>query len=282
MKRVLKGALVLLFAAATAQAQMEGVAEMKISSSGGSAGSAMTGAGKTYISKTGWRSEMEMSNPEMTKMTGGKPFRMVMFGKISDPDTVYSVNEAMKTYSVINAKEMRELAAKMEKQEHKYDVKRLGKDVVAGFACENVKVTDKEGKTDVEACFAKEFASGEWLKAMQRGGGRGSDWMKVVKDAGVDGYPVRVVTTMKEQGGMKMIAEMTKFERRSIPGSMFEVPPGYKQTSMMGTFAQTPEQAKQMEDAQKQLEGAMKNMTPEQRKMMEEMMKKQGAPPPKQ
>jgi len=74
----------------------------------------------------------------------------------------------------------------------------------------------------------------------------------------------------------------TRSPEAVLAGSLFEIPPGYKETSMFGAFAQTPEQAKQMEDAQKQLEGAMKNMTPEQRKMMEEMMKKQGAPPPKQ
>jgi hypothetical protein len=57
---------------------------------------------------------------------------------------------------------------------------------------------------------------------------------------------------------------------------MFEIPPGYKETSMMGVMAQTPEQAKQMEAAQKQMKEAMDKMTPEQRKQMEEMMKKMG------
>ena len=41
-------------------------------------------------------------------------------------------------------------------------------------------------------------------------------------------------------------------------------------------MAQTPEQAKQMEDAQKQIQKAMEKMTPEQRKKLEEMMKKMG------
>ena len=62
--------------------------------------------------------------------------------------------------------------------------------------------------------------------------------------------------------------ELVKAEKRALPASTFEVPAGYKETSMMGTMM-SPEQQKQMEDA-------MKNMTPEQRKMMEEMMKKGG------
>lgn len=275
MKTVLRGALALLFAAGVGNAQFEGVAEMKISTTGaGHEQMTMNGAGKTYISKTGWRSEIEMSNPETAAVTGGKPLRMVMFGKIAEPDIAYSVNDAMKTYAVINTKEMRDLAGKIEKQEKKYAVKRLGKDSVAGLPCENVRVSEEKGKQEIEACVSKEFLSGEWLRAMNRGG-RGGDWMKALKDAGLEGYPVRMVMTMKDQPGVKTTMEITKIDRRSVPASMFVVPPGYKETSMMGNFAQTPEQAKQMEDAQKQLQKAMENMTPEQRKMIEEMMKKQ-------
>ena len=282
MKRLIRGALALLFAAGVANAQFEGIAEMKISTTGaGKEQMTMNGTGKTYISKVGWRSEIEMSNPEMSKMTGGKPFRMVMFGKLAEPDIAYSINDAMKTYAVINTKEMRDLAGKIEKKEKKFSVTKLGKDSVAGLPCENVRVKEDQGKQEIEACVSKEFLSGDWLRAMQRGG-RGGDWMKALKDSGIEGYPVRMAMTMKDQPGVKTTMEITKVDRRSVPASMFVVPPGYKETSMMGNFAQTPEQAKQMEDAQKQLQKAMENMTPEQRKMIEEMMKKQGAAPPKQ
>jgi len=282
VKTFLRGAVALLFAAGVANAQFEGIAEMKITTTGAGHGeTTMNGLGKTYISKVGWRSEIEMSSPEMTKAAGGKSFRMVMFGKLAEPDIAYSINDTMKTYAVINTKEMRDLAGKIEKPEKKFTVTRLGKDVVAGLPCENVRVTEEKGKQEIEACVSKEFLSGEWLRAMNRGG-RGGDWMKALKDAGLEGYPVRMVMTMKDQPGMKTLMEITKIDRRSVPASMFAVPPGYKETSMMGNFAQTPEQAKQMEDAQKQLQKAMENMTPEQRKMLEEMMKKQGAAPPKQ
>jgi len=278
VKTFLRGAVALLFAAGVANAQFEGIAEMKITTTGAGHGeTTMNGLGKTYISKVGWRSEIEMSSPEMTKAAGGKSFRMVMFGKLAEPDIAYSINDTMKTYAVINTKEMRDLAGKIEKPEKKFTVTRLGKDVVAGLPCENVRVTEEKGKQEIEACVSKEFLSGEWLRAMNRGG-RGGDWMKALKDAGLEGYPVRMVMTMKDQPGMKTLMEITKIDRRSVPASMFAVPPGYKETSMMGNFAQTPEQAKQMEDAQKQLQKAMENMTPEQRKMLEEMMKKQAPP----
>jgi len=151
VKRLMRGALALLFAAGVANAQFEGIAEMKISTTGaGKEQMTMNGTGKTYISKVGWRSEIEMSNPEMSKMTGGKPFRMVMFGKLAEPDIAYSVNDTMKTYAVINTKEMRDLAGKIEKQEKKFTVKRLGKGSVAGLSCENVRVTEDKGAQEID------------------------------------------------------------------------------------------------------------------------------------
>ncbi len=276
MKTVLRGTLVLLFAAATAQAQFEGVAEMKIEVSGGPAGKT-TGLGKTYISKTGWRSEVEMSSPQMAEMTGAKSFRLVNLGKVSDPDTMYTVNDVTKTYAVINAKEMREMAAKIEKKERKFTVEKRGGDTVAGLHCEKVHVAEVGGTMVLDGCMSKEFASGEWMKSMTRDRATG-DWMKAVRDAGVEGYPVRMEMTSGGTSGVHTKMEVTKLERKRVPDSMFEVPKDYKQTSVMGTMAQSPEQARQMEDAQKQLQKAMENMTPEQRKMLEEMMKKQQPP----
>lgn len=280
MKTVIRGAVALLFAAATAHAQFEGVAEMKISMTGGPNGTTTTGGGKTYISKAGWRSEVEMSSPEMAAMTGGKPFRMVSLGKVSDPDTMYTVNDVAKTYAVINVKEMREMAAKLERKERKFAVEKLGRDHVAGLACEKVHVAEVGGGMVIDACVSREFATGEWMKAMNRGGRSGGDWLRAIRDAGVEGYPVRMTMTTKEMAGMTTSMEVTKVERKSVPASMFEIPRSYTQTSPMGTFVQSPEQAKQMEEAQKQLQKQMESMTPEQRKMLEEMMKKQA--PPKQ
>ncbi len=103
-------------------------------------------------------------------------------------------------------------------------------------------------------------------------------WIGAVHDTGVTGYPVRMVEHT-EAGDEKLRMEIVKVERRSLPASLFEVPAGYRETSMMGVMAQTPEQQKQMEDAQKKMEEAMKNMSPEQKKMMEKMMGPQGQKP---
>jgi hypothetical protein len=216
----------------------------------------------------------------MAAMSGGQPFRMVSLGTIADPDTMYTVNDRAKTYAVINAKELREMASKIDKKEKKFAVEKLGHDKVAGLGCQKVHVAEVGGGMTIDACLSTEFASGEWMRAMNRDR-RGMDWMKAVREAGVEGYPVRMAMTSPEMSGMKTAMEVTKVERMKVPPSMFEVPKGYKETSVMGAMAQSPEQARQMEDAQKMLQKQMENMTPEQRKMLEEMMKKQ-QPPPKQ
>lgn len=278
MKRILRGLVVLLLCAPAAGAEFEGVADMKISTTGGPTGEAVAGAGKIYVSRTGWRYEIEMSSPEMAHATGGQSFRMCMVGKVAEPDVVYSVNDAMKTYAVINTREMRELAARARGGEEKFDVKKEGTDTVAGLSCQKVRISEQSGKTVIRACVSREFVSGDWLRAMQ--GNQQGEWLAALRNAGVEGYPVRLAVTTKDQPSAKTTMEITKIDRRAVPSSMFEVPAGYVQKSMMENMAQSPEQARQMEDAQKQLRKAMESMTPEQRKMVEEMLKRQ--PPPKQ
>ena len=272
-------AFALAISAFPALAQFEGVIEMKME---GSSAMPMSGTGRTYASKTAWRSEMEMTSekaakdPEAVKALGGKAaFKMVMIGKLSEPGVSYMINDAAKTYSRIDAAELAKSLPT--EKERKWTVKRLGKDRVAGLACEIAQASEEGKKAVYEVCSTVELPSGEWTRAMQRQQRGGGLWMKALQDAGVHGFPIRMVVKESENGPVTMKSEATKVERRSVPGSLFEIPPGYKETSMFGAFAQTPEQAKQMEDAQKQLNEAMKNMTPEQRKQMEEMMKKMGA-----
>jgi hypothetical protein len=274
MKALLFAAL-LASIATPARADFEGVIEMRITSAG--AGGA-NGKGKTFVSKVGWRSEMEMTSPEMAQALGNKPFRTVMMAKTAAPDTVYTLNDAMKTYAVIDAKQMRDQASKFEKGEKPYTVKRQGKDSVAGLACEKVLVREQGGTQETQACLAKDLMGGEWARSFQRDG-RSAGWMKALKDAGVEGFPVRMVTTDTQHKEFKTTMEVTRLERRVVPKSMFELPAGYTQTSAMGAFAQNPEQAKQMEQAQQQMREAMKDLSPEQRKMMEELMKKAGGAP---
>ena len=275
MKPLHSAAVIFVLTAASASAQLEGVAEMKFQAFG-HGGTTMSGTGKTYVTKTAWRTEMEMSSADMakdlaaSKAHGGQTsMRMVAFGKLAEPGVSYMLNDRTKSFARIDAREM---AKGLPKTEEKWSVTRLGADRVAGLPCQNVLAVNEVDKSQWELCVSPEFARGDWLRAMQTDNRGAAGWMKALVDAGVEGYPVRF-SNKDAKGTLRMTAEVVKFEKQSLPASLFEVPPGYKETSMMGVMAQSPEQAQQMEEAQKQMEKAMQNMTPEQRKMMEEMMK---------
>lgn len=263
MKMSRLSALPILLASATALAQFEGVVEMKMTSPQGAGGNA-----KAFVSKAATRTELEMQvgKGQAAGMPAG--MKMVMLMKLANPDVVYSINDAQKTYAVIDTKKMRDQMPGKEK-EPKYSVKKIGSDTVAGYACEKVLITSDQPKSmETEACVAKEaFGGSSWYQSMMRNQQGGAGTWKAMKDAGIEGFPVR--TVMREKGKPEVLAtmEVVKIEKKALPSSLFEIPAGYKETSMMGSIS--PEAAKQMEEA-------MKNMTPEQRKQIEEMMKKRG------
>ena len=281
MKRI---ALALSFGlvAALASAQTEGVADYKIS------GGAVKGTGKVYFTKTGYRVEWNMDVSGDAARRGGRgprEMKMTMFGKLSEPDVVYTVNDDTKTWSSWNTKDAQEEAAK---SKTKYTVERLGADKVGGFACQNARIKSSTG-SEMEVCVTKDLAApAGWLSSMNRRQGGGGAWWAAMREAGVDGFPVRWVTKGEGRTGETTTMEMTKFERKSVPASMFEVPAGYQKSDTM-SVGMSPEQKKEMDDAfknmtpeqKKQMEEAMKNMTPEQRKQFEEMMKQHGQGPDK-
>jgi hypothetical protein len=114
----------------------------------------------------------------------------------------------------------------------------------------------------------------ETMRGLMRRGAGDDDgsMMKALRDAGAEGFFVKMVTREKGKTEPLTTMELTKAEKRSLPGSLFEIPPGYtKQEGMLGAAGvMSPEAAEQMKKA-------MENLTPEQRKQMEEMMKRQQA-----
>jgi hypothetical protein len=281
MKRFSLAASMLLVAA-LASAQTEGVADYKIS------GGAVNGTGRLYFTKTGYRVEWNMDVSGDAARRGGKgprEMKMTMFGKASDPDVVYTVNDETKTWSSWNTKDAQ---AEAEKSKTTYTVERLGTDKVAGFDCQNARIKSSAGSV-MEVCVTRQLAApAGWLSAVNRNRGGGASWAKELHDAGVDGFPIRWVTKGEGRTGETVTMEMTKYEKKSVPASMFEVPAGYQKSDAM-SVGMSPEQKKKVDDAfqnmtpeqRKQMEEAMKNMTPEQRKQFEEMMKQHGAQPPK-
>lgn len=247
-----------LCAPLSATAQWEGVAEMKMTMKEGS------GKGKVYASKVGTRSELEMTSAQ-AQHAGMGTMKMTMIVKVSDPDRVISLNDARKTYAIIDTKKLREQAPQAARSQESYTVKKLGSDSVAGFSCQNYRATEQKHGTETDLCITRDImGSSSWLSA-RRGGEQGL--MKALRDAGADGFPVRMVTREKGNKEPTVTMELVSAKRQSVASSMFEVPAGYTQEDMMSNMM-SPEAAQKMKEA-------MEKMTPEQRKAMEEMMKKQ-------
>ena len=266
----------LLLAAGPAFGQFEGLLEMKMTMSG--MGGEGGGTINVYVASAGFRSEMNM------KM-GPMDTKMVMLQKNDNPNTMYRINDASKTYTEVDLAKMKELAGQQEVN-RKYTVEKLGQEPLLGYRTQHVLVKEQTsgGGTGMilEIWSAKDLMDYETFSKMQVRRGKGGSeeaMIKALKEADADGLPLKSLTTTPE--GMKVSMEVVKVVKKSLPAATFEIPEGYTKSEgglmdMMGG-AQAGRAKKQMGDAQKQMEDALKNMTPEQREMMQKMMKQQKA-----
>ncbi len=248
-------------AAAPAFAQFEGEITMKMTMREGS------GTGKNYISKAGVRSELDIQGSKM-------PMKMTTLVRAATPGLVFLINDAQKSYTEIDTKKTREQLEKTRgKSKEAWTVKKLGKETVNGYASEHVLITrGDDAKSEMEWWTSKDIAglSYESMRGlMRRGNDSDEGILKALKDAGADGFAVKMITREKGNPTPLMTMEITKVERKSVPAALFEIPAGYTKQEGMGAMGvASPEQ-------QEQMRKAMEKLTPEQRKQMEEMMRQQ-------
>ncbi len=237
-------------------AQNEGVATFRLTTH-----SSTTPDGRYSISFSRSALRMEM---QMDAAAGGRPNKggsktpsagkATMIQKLAEPDILYMVSDEQKTYWVIDLAKLREQSGKQ--AEDAWTIKRLGRDSVAGYACEKALLTSSKGASkgaEIEVCVAADLpVSSAWWSAMYRAP-KGSDrWMKTIQEAGIKGLPIRVKLRSAHEatGGMEM--ELVSLEKKSLPGSLFEIPKGYRKVeSGSGVSTMTPEQRKAYEDAKK-------------------------------
>lgn len=252
--------------AGSAFAQFEGQIDMKITAQGG-----VTGTGKVFVSRAGSRTEMDMETARM-------PIHMTTLMRFATPDVLYLINDKARTYSEMDTKKTREQVAKMASAKNKeaYSAKVIGSERLLGYSTKHVFLSRPGDKSEMEVWTTRDLLglSYETMRGLMRRGAGDDDgsMMKALKDAGAEGFFVKMVTREKGKTEPLTTMELTKAEKKSLPASMFEVPAGYaKQEGMMGAAGViSPEASEEMKKA-------MENLTPEQRKQMEEMMKRQQA-----
>jgi Domain of unknown function (DUF4412) len=253
--------------AAIASAQFEGEADFKITSRR-EKGSPMEGTARMFIAPSGFRMEWVMSTGASGRKAS-QEIKMTMLATLPNPEKVYLVNDENKTYSVWDTKRD---DAKSPKDTYK--VEKLGPATVAGYTCQNARVTSKKGN-DFDVCVTKEFGpSADWLAAMNRSDPDAASWLSALRAQGVEGFPIRWSVRQKGSAEATTVMELVRAQKKSLSASLFKVPAGYKETGL-AVGGLTPEQEKAMSEA-------LKHMTPEQRKQYEEMMKQHGQTSPQQ
>jgi hypothetical protein len=254
--------LLLLIVARPAVAAFEGYIEMTMTMKEGA------GTMKGQISSVGARTEVQARVAQM----GDLPVTMTMLMKFSNPDVVYMLNDATKTYVEINVKEIGNAAKNRPARE--YTVKKLGKEKVAGYVCEHLLLTANDGR-ETEVWTTKDLVDlaifREYVQRNRQADLQGI--MKALQDAGAEGFIAKMIGRDKT-GAPAVTFELVKAEKRTVPAALLEIPAGYKKQDgmlgmMPGMLPIPPEQ-------QQTINKAMEKLTPEHRKMLEGLMKKGG------
>jgi hypothetical protein len=249
--------------AAPAVAQFEGELTMKLTMREGN------GTGRAYVSKAGARSELDIQTAQM-------PVKMTTLMKASNPDVMYMINDQQKSYAEIDLVKMKEQAAKYrEKTKETWSVKKLGRETVNGYSAEHILVTRAEDAKSEQELWTSKDISGlgyESMRGLMRRGNQGDEgMMKALRDAGVDGFVVKMITREKGNPAPLATMELTKVERKPLKAALFEIPADYtKKEGMMGAASVMAPPG-----ANDEMRKAMESLTPEQRKQMEEMMRRQ-------
>jgi len=254
MKRLLVLVSVVTPLVVAAAAPFEGVIEMKMS------GARMQGTMTVSVSPLGARSEMKVLNAPM-------PMDRTIIHNRSKPDTALMLDEGQKTFMEMDTKAARE-AAKAGPQPT-YTVKKVGKDKVAGYGCDHVTVTSSRGESH-DMWITKELGDSSMFAGMggPRGAGAEDALGKALKEAGVDGFPVKSVYGTGEQ---MMTMELVKVEKKAVPASAFEIPVGYTKQAGPSAAGSGPS------GLPSDFVSKMKNASPEERARMVEELKKQAA-----
>jgi Domain of unknown function (DUF4412) len=266
MRQLVVAALSLAVALGARAAEFEGRAEYRMT---GAEGPAREGHAVVYLSPKGSRSELDVAPPpELAKQGMKDRLRMVSIVKASEPGRVYFVNEAAKSYSVIESKDAGEPG--------RWTVERAGSDRVAGLRCDRAKIQGPEGAR-FDACVTRELGTvAAWAAAA---GDTDSALPRALAKAGLDGLPARWVVLDAKTGEPQMTMELVSARKQKVPAAMLEVPGGYSRSEVPAP-AVSPETQKQMEEALRQRDEALKNLPPEQRQRLEELMKGGGGEPP--
>lgn len=218
-------------AAGAGDGPFEGVIDLKLSME--------AGAGDLRLWIAGERAKLDMAltlNPLPT------PLRMGVLLDAKEPRKATLINDAMRTWSVID---LAEASAGQDTAGGRYALKQVGKEKMLGYSVSHVTLT--RPKELVDAWITPDLPDVyRVLRKLQQANPQfgAADAFRALDAAGKAGLPMRCIVV---RDGQRVTTEVKKIERRTVPASWFAVPAGYAQSDLAGTGAAgpTPEQVEQ-------------------------------------
>jgi hypothetical protein len=217
---------------------------------------------KMYISKEGMRYESSSAIKDLPTA-----FRMVMISPAATPNLIYLINDEARSYTVIDTDELQKDMEKSDLVDFYEDAKieNLGREKVNGYDCTHVRITSS--RNVMEMWVSKEIIDYFTYAKMQSAREKNMPALaRKLKDAGLDGFPVRTRITSpgSSAGGQQtaaVVTELVKVERKGLDASLFKIPDGYAKTeipSMMNDGA-SPKNRAQMDAMMKKMQERMKH-----------------------
>ena len=212
------GLLAVLLSATSVFAQFEGVLRMNmtlVSKDGRDCGG---GTITLAIAKAGMRGEINL------QVGSGGGMKNVVLCKTDTPNINYLITDADRTYTEIDVSQPTETGGA------KWTAEKLGREMLLGYKTQHVLARPKTGTgPSVDLWIATDFLDFETYRKLQAssGGGIGgeSGLTQAIKEVGAEGMPFKVLLTTEDGGKLRM--EVVKAEKKSLPTSTFEIPPGY-------------------------------------------------------
>jgi hypothetical protein len=249
--------------ASSGLAQFEGVIDMKMSSKQGN------GTIRVAVGKAGVRTEMKMGSQGMN-------IAMVTLVKAGEPDKAYQIDDAAKTFSVIDLKAARAKAAQA--PEPKYTVQKLPPEKVRGYDCAHVLLIGSRGER-TELWTTKEIGDyASFVRTLGGPSGLQPGFDRSLRDAGAEGFPVKSIHLAGK--GESVTMELVSVSQKAPPASTFQVPSGYARRSgpmIPGGRPTMPKGGTTVSpDAMKAMREQMQTLPADQQQMMEKMMQQEG------
>jgi hypothetical protein len=219
--------------------------EMKMSSN-----KQAMGTMKVFAQDGNSRSEINVTTPM-------GPMDMVTLSLMSNPTTIYMLDDKKKTYSEIDASKSDQWK---DESADDYEITILGKEKANGYNSTHVKVKRKDSKSEQELWLSTELADySTFLKAKTKFTGR-ENMHKALEAKGVMGFPVKIIAS---DHGNEIQIDFVKAEKRSNPSSLFSLD-GYSKSAGGGMSSSVQDMIQKMKD-----------MTPEERQKAIDQMKQQ-------